>query len=592
MAAVAKRSGDDYTMYGGRLRKGFELLPNIRTSLVELSRVPDTDRATWLDNATESIQFLKKNLLNDEEILIYGSGPHFLTHAVLVPNSAITPPDHSDLSNSHIMPDDSWCIQRSYGGGEGHRVYLEPPLSHPGCKSLVGGEKMVFIRSFEGMKSHKPSIEINQKLVHSLNTHYLDERHAYCRLDQRGDIEDVISLYVDEVPDPWKKIRAVSIRRHDLATYMALTNTSLIARFDFTRFIPSGFSSWDGADEQCYEAADLYYRHRVVPGHASYANGHIILRTTLTAEDLVEQWKTEDDISRRRYASFKIIDRKNKKLVETSCSPQHIVNYFTDSDLPWEISPAFFRSEVLQKYKADPEKYTIEDRSISCRNAWYLKTYDINDAGQVHTYIGYLAGLPYEEQLYWQSFNEWPKEDISKRAYQTDILGQFSDDDDPLGELKAQVERLDRDPPSWWRHRGKEIIDEVLYPATDSVEEWGNEVLALDHLTVEGLLPKPLRVIIDANGGTYEKDWASLKLLEVALSVTGRTEEQAKAIVDPLRELHLLRNPAKAHGDPSGRREKVEAARKQHGTLRNHFRDLAGRVRSSLKQVITTLPKG
>ena len=149
-------------------------------------------------------------------------------------------------------------------------------------------------------------------------------------------------------------------------------------------------------------------------------------------------------------------------------------------------------------------QYTINDRSISCRRAWHLKTYDINETGQVHTCICYLATLPYEEQLYWQSFNEWSKGNISRRAHQTDILGEFSTEDDPLAELKGQVELLDRDPPTWWQPRGERLLEEALYPATDSIEERGNEILALDHLVIEGFLTKGLRSIITANGDTYE----------------------------------------------------------------------------------------
>jgi len=67
----------------------------------------------------------------------------------------------------------------------------------------------------------------------------------------------------------------------------------------------------------------------------------------------------------------------------------------------------------LHRFKADPEKYSLDDRSITCRNAWYLKSYDINEAGQVHAYIGDLARLPIEEQRYWQSFNEWSNGSIS-----------------------------------------------------------------------------------------------------------------------------------------------------------------------------------
>ena len=567
------------------------LSKKIRDALVELARLPDTNHTLWLEGATKSVEFLEKNYREDDEILLYACGPHFWVQSVLTRNAAIDPPNHDELSGSCIMPDDSWCIQHSYGGGERYRVYLEPPLSNTGCNSLAGGEKLVFLRRFEGMKSHEPSIEINQKLVHSLNLHFIDERRAYCRLDKRGDIEEVISLFVNQSSNHLKCTEAVSIKRRDLDTYMALTEMSLVGRFDFTRFIPGEFSSWNDADEENYEADNLFFRYRSVPGHASYADGHIILRSCLTAVDLANQWMAEEDVSKRKYATFKIIDRKNKKPVETSCSPQHINNYFTESNLPWEISPAFFRPEVLHRFKADPEKYTIDDRSIGCRSAWFLKTYDINEAGQVHTYIGYLANLPYEEQLYWQSFNEWPKDGISKRALQTDILGQFPDEVDPLIGLKIQIKSLDGFPPSWWKPRGKEIIDEVLYPATDSVEEWGKEILALDHMVVEGFLVKPLRTIIEANGGKNEKDWRSLKLLEVGLSKKECTDDQAKKLVEPLKELHYLRNLAIAHGDPEGRNKVVASARKQHLSLRDHFKDLTARVRDAMEQIIATLSK-
>ena len=562
----------------------------IRSALIELSRLPDTDRALWLEGAITSVEFLKKNYLKDDEILLYGYGRHFLAHSVLVRNAAVDPPDHNSLSKSRIMPDDSWCIQHSYSDKEGRRVYIQPPLSNTGCRSLVDGEKLVFLRDFEGIKSFEPQFEINQKLLHSLNLHFVDERQAYCRLDNRGDIEDVIKIFVEQWSNPEKRIRAASIKRRDLATYMTLTEMSLIVRFEFMRFIPGKSPSWDYAERKTYEDRDMFYKCVVAPDLASNAHGHIILRTSLTSDDLAEQWRAEKDVSNRKYAIFKIFDWKNNRQVETSCSLQHITNYLAKSNLPWEISPAFFRPEVLHRFKADLKKHTIDDRRIGCRNAWFLKTYDINEAGQVHTYIGYLANLPYEEQLYWQSFNEWPKDGISKRALQTDILGQFPDEVDPLVGLKMQIKSLDSFPPSWWKPRGEEIIDKVLDPATDSVEEWGNEVLAFDHLIVEGFLVKPLKAIIEANGGKYEKDWRSLKLLELGLSKTGCTDEQAKKIVEPIRELHGLRN-AMAHSDPTSKDNAVALARKRHHTLRNHFKYLTIRIRDSMNQIIATLPK-
>ena len=134
------------------------------------------------------------------------------------------------------------------------------------------------------------------------------------------------------------------------------------------------------------------------------------------------------------------------------------------------------------------------------------------------------------------------------------------------------------------------MLNAVRYPATDSSSEWGSEILALDQLVVEAFLPKPIRVFVTSNGQKFEKEWQSLKLLEVALACMGRTEEQAKELVSSLRELHGLRNPAKAHGDPNGRRLAISSAREKYGTLRNHFRDLSMRVEKSLARIKETLP--
>ncbi|MCP5916322.1 hypothetical protein NL317_30335, partial [Klebsiella pneumoniae] len=81
------------------------------------------------------------------------------------PIGLVTPADHDDLLKSYVHNDDTWCIQKSYGGGEPHRVYLEPPLSSPGCTSLVGGEMLFYKRNFYGT-DHPTDVEISQKLVH------------------------------------------------------------------------------------------------------------------------------------------------------------------------------------------------------------------------------------------------------------------------------------------------------------------------------------------------------------------------------------------------------------------------------------------
>lgn len=566
------------------------MLTKLTKAMVSHARVPETDLDTWLVSGKDSVEFLKRSCEENEEIFLYASGPHFYVHSALVPKTAVQPPDHDDLANAHLQLDDTWSIEQTFDREGGARIYLDPPLSYPGCRTLAGGEKLIFIRDFHGVVEYRPTIEISQKLVHALGLYYIEERNGYCRLNGRGDIENVITVFEDRPADDLQRLCAATMRARELATYMLLSKSALVMKFDFTRFMPERFSGWQGEDVKTVRTPDLYYRHGVMADHASYANGHIILHTHLTEDELIGQWNAENDSGERRYVSFKIIDWKNNRLVETCCGPDHIANFFTESDLPWEVSPSFFRPEILHKYKMDPEKYTITSRSISCRGAWHLKTYDINEAGQVHTYIGYLARLPYDEQLYWKSCNEWPKGPISKRAYQTDILGSFSTEEDPLEDIKRLVHSLDRTPPQWWKPREEALSRKALYPATDSIEEWGNEILALDQLVVEGFLVRGLRSTVNSRGGAFEQDWKSLKLLEVALSGSGLGPEEARTIVDPLRELHGLRTLVKAHASSTGRQREIAAARRAHGSLRMHHQHISWRIRDSLKRIKAVLP--
>jgi hypothetical protein len=287
----------------------------------------DQTRADWLSRADDSVTFLQANAVSDDTIL-YASTNAVLIHAVLAPAKLVTPPDYDDLLRSFVESDDSWRIQRSYGGGEGHRVYIEPPLSSPGCNSLVGGEKLIYRRTFAGVREDGPSIEISQKLIHCFDLHFVPSRNAYCRLDEYGDIEDVIRVLNLESMDDCENGIAVTMLRADLSAYMALTDTVLVSKFDFTRFVPGAFTSWRGQQTHSVRDGDLFYEAGVVKGNASYANGCLISRPSVTVDDLVEEWKKELDPKNLEYETFKIFDRKNGVEVETSCSPDHLSNYF------------------------------------------------------------------------------------------------------------------------------------------------------------------------------------------------------------------------------------------------------------------------
>lgn len=563
----------------------------MRFTLADLDPIsarPTSGEGEWLAGAEDSIAFLQRSM-DREEIILYASANAVFIHGVLVLRASLRPLDAEALLHADFpMLDDAWAIQRTWGGGQEHRIYLEPPLDAFNGKALEGGEKLVFRRPFDGVDKGETPIELSQKLVHCLDLHFLRERSAYSRLNHQGDIEDVIRVIQKPGLTADRGVEVVTILRRELHTYLALSDTCLAVKFDFTRVKHEDFGGWGELERHERLTEPLVYSAGK-NGRGSFANGVLIVRPNITVSDLVQEWKNSMAPSGRKFATFKIFDRKNDRNTETSCAPGFLSNYFQDSTLPWEISPAFFHPEVLHRFKADPEKFRLTHRSISCRNAWHLQTYDINEAGQVHTYIGYLARLPYEEQLYWQSFNAWPIGTISERARKTDIEGDWDRSYDPLSALKERIRALDDKAPWFWKPRGETLSDATRCPATDSPKEWGDEVLALDQLLVEGFIADALRNFASKNSREVDPKWGSLRLLQEVLAVQGLEADEAIALMAPLRALHALRTVVKGHSMPQRKHQAEQEARTAYGTFRKHFTRLVGDCERSLDQISSLL---
>ena len=538
----------------------------------------------WLQNAERD--GLKLLTSTDDLTILYASFRHLWLVSVLASASNVRNANKDELYNARIDAEEAWRIQRTWGGSEGHRMFLEPPLEFQAGHPLNDAEPIVFRRSFMGMTNFVSPIEISQKLVHSLGLHFFPERHAFCRLNDEGDVEEVIYVFHDEGTGNYDSRACALINSKALAEYLAVGGYALFRKFDITRFRFDGsFSHWDDAKRH-FDAPDIFYNSGASSGDASYVHGGQILHPAVTVEQLIEKWKQDENPDARKYETFLIHDWKNDRIVEWSSAPGALSNYFQKSEKPFEISPAYFSPEVLTKYKADPEKYDLRDRSITCRNAWYLKTYDINEAGQVHTYIGYLQNLPYREQLHWKLYNEQPKAGLSKRAIDTDFKGEWSSEEDPLQALRYAVETLNSNSPSWWAARGSELDKRVHYPVTASSKEWADELQSLDQLLVEGFVASELRRIAVASGVKIDPQWQSLKIIQELLRARGH--DNADKIVEPLRRLHHLRSKVSGHHTKE-RTELEKKAFADHGSFRAHFFALCQQCNEAFAVIVEAL---
>ncbi|MCC6351505.1 MAG: hypothetical protein IT202_03245 [Fimbriimonadaceae bacterium] len=515
------------------------------------------------------VKFLEANDTSSEFVLYAGLNDVFL-HSILVPNSLLSPPDEEDVMSWSANPFDLWTY--SEGGNPTRRV-LCPPLHSCRSRTLEQGEQFVFGRTFDGALGSRTYYELSQPFAQISDLHFQPERKAYCSLDEQGDVANLVTISEHKLSSRRAPGHAVVANRACLDEYLRVRDSSIVRLFDVVR-VNEAFFGWNDSPRARHGAGtSIVYDLHLEAGKASYARGFQVVR------------RREARPEAKEFASFIANDWKNKVVREISCAPGKTSNYFTKSDLPFELSPAFFRPEVLSKYKADKEKYRMTDRSISCRGAWALETYDINPAGQVHTYLVYLRNLPYQEQLHWKSYNEAPKGTISARAYASDFKGEWHEEYDPLPSLKDVLAELQAESCPWWRSKGEALFERSHYPITESPDEWADELMALDQLLVEGLEVKWLRNKATELKRKVDVKLGSIKLIEECLIGIGFEEPSAREAVHPIAEVHGLRSKLKGHAHGAEAVEIRRAALAKHGSLRAHFRDLVGKCNEAVRLI-------
>lgn len=552
--------------------------------VLQLDEVPDDAQgfSEWI-KAEAHLEFLRQNGLANE-VAVFISGPYSFVHSVVVSNDRLSPVDQDDLMGWNFNP---YIPLVGYTTtGDQSYVSIESSMSSTGSKTLDGATQLVFGRTFEGWTEQGRSYyELLQEYAHLSDIHWRPEERAYCRFDELGDLESIVSVTTRE--DKGSNLALVSFTWEPLEEYLAASNSSLVRMFDFTLWRQSSFSGWSGGSPQnFYDSDELFYRRMIMPSHAAYTRGVQIVRPhrpeKVIFTDMTNRWFGR---KRRKYAEFLAHDWRHDLIVAISTDPSATTNYFdaADNELPFELSPAFFRPEVLLKYKADRDKYTVSERSISCRAAWHLEGIDVNEAGQVHAYICDLRKIPYTEQLHWLSFNEQPKSGISQRAITHDFKGEWATFSAPLQEVISITRRWNDAKVVWWTLREEKLIQQVNTPLSQSRDEWAEAFMDLAKLVVEGFETKPIRAKLDVYQIPHNKEEKTIALLERLVNKDGGDDEPRK--LSGLRTVQLLRSKTKGHASGKEAEDIARQARTEHGTYNNHFQSVCADVARELAEI-------
>ena len=559
-----------------------------RIGIIDAIPEDAAEYGVWIQ-AQQHLDLLEHNAKEDE-LIIYASGPSTFIHAVVVDENSLSLSDTNQLLDWSGNPFGSSVASYTWGGGRDD-VWIDRESNLWRSDAMRKARHLVFARQLEGSRERDSLYyEILQEYAHLADIYWQRAERAYCRFNELGDIEHVVSITPKGLRDA-EDITLVSFKREALEGYLAASNSVLVRMYEFNLFKRGDSSVWadtsDTIRKQVRKSRAFFYRQIVNPGRSVFTRGVQIIRPSRPKSAIFSQitdgWglglPAED-----KYCEFIAWDWRNGQITEISTNPSDITSYFDaqNNSRPFETSPVFFRPEVLSKYKTDRDKYTIseEHRRISCRDAWELRTYDVNEAGQVHTYICYLGQLPYEEQLHWKSFNEEPKAGISQRAIENDFKGEPSDTIDPLVEILFIVGGWRDASVTWWELRDSRLVERVNTPLTTSRDEWAQAFLDLSQLVIEGFKVKGIRQILMENGIAFEKNERSLALIEKVL--ISRNPGQR---LNGLREVQAIRSKVASHSGGSGADELATAAQEEHGSYTAHFESVCRTVVDELKTI-------
>lgn len=373
-----------------------------------------------------------------------------------------------------------------------------------------GIEPLVFLRDFHGIK--KPYKEILEEFRHFFNLYHDKKNNKYIRIDENGDEDNVVMLYKDKIEIKLRYIKEfLSIKKMCLAIY-----------FDLLRYSSGSLEElgMKGSTE-LIKGENYIYQLCISDGYTPNENNKKKSISTLIGKKLIEglkdyEPKCWDNEEEKGYLDFVIGVNEEGKEIYHTCNPNKLANYFgANPGAPHYLTPIFFRKEVLAKYYANPEKYSVEDNYLKCGGLWGLRL-DNNHSKYVIVYLGDLGSdLTTKEQLYWKSFNILPQGNISLTTFRRDFLAEFAGPERNDLLFKYGFESFQG---KWYKRFGWHLFkplkedDEHYYkslriPLTNDQAEFDQQVLALGKILVDSLNDNELKktVKFEEGGGSIAK---------------------------------------------------------------------------------------
>jgi len=238
---------------------------------------------------------------------------------------------------------------------------------------------------------------------------------------------------------------------------------------------------------------------------------------------------------------------------EFTSNPDRLSNYFgANPGAPHYLTPVYFRREVLEKYYAEPDRYSVEDGYLRCLGLWGIQI-DNSYPTHVVAFLGDLGrDLPYNEQLHWKQFNVPPPAEagVSKTCFRRSFLAQFAEPESVDLVFRQEYQQLN---DAWRGKMGwplflepkpgdEHLLRTIHIPVTNSQREFDEQVLTLAKLLIDSLNEKD---IIAALAGQKMEDEKGIGKFERFLR--SQRFPHVEIVIEFMRNMQKLRSTGAAH---------------------------------------------
>jgi len=492
----------------------------------KIAHVLQRDRRDYVTDRLGSEPWLVLDLAWDKEAE-YGQ-----YYCALIPNAKVDEVlSHPgwDLSDDSGRPA---FVGIAEAGGVGHYCRFGASGDQEGIEPLV------IRRSFGGIRPPFSEILEEYRLFHNL--YHNSTNDEYIKIDDNGDEHTVIKTDQGAVKFRWRELRQ----------FLAVKEMHLAIGFDIVRY--STISVSELSPEQL--AADFHeglisYTFSISP--CAFKEGFSSLSLLLGKKLIPSSPQGEaaapvSEAEVRLYEAFIVGLDKNGDSLSASCEPRD-GGGATQESMSY-LTPVFFGREVLAKYYANPDRFSVGDGNLKCGHLWRLRI-DNSHKDHVIVWLGDLGSLSHTEQLYWKSFNVLPDGTISSVKFKRAVLAKPADPEIADLRFKWLFEKFQK---KWVAKHGwplfKTLSDEDLHlyktlriPLTNDQPEFDSQVLALTKILIDSLNESELKGAV----GVTDSGLKGISKLEAFLTAE-RLPDHAGHIRF-LRDLQGLRSTGVGH---------------------------------------------